>query len=111
APPPAALPAAAPTPIPAATAAMVTPPSPSPPVVVSSDKFAAAGIPFISDKVRASLASDYAPAADFKAFSLNIGGFNPFVTAPPRQEAAKSAAVEQGQKHAQAAEAPRKFEI
>src|SRR5439155_1042118 len=74
APPAAALPAAAPTPVPAATAAMVPPPSP--PMVISSDKFAAASIPFISDKVRASLASDYAPAADFKAFSLNIGGFN-----------------------------------
>jgi len=111
APPPAALPAAAPTPIPAATAAMVPPPSPSPPVVVSSDKFAAAGIPFISDKVRASLASDYAPAADFKAFSLNIGGFNAFVTAQPSEEAAKSAAVEQCQKHADAAQSPRKCEL
>ena len=111
APPPAALPAAAPTPIPAATAAMVPPPSPSPPVVVSSDKFAAAGIPFISDKVRASLASDYAPAADFKAFSLNIGGFNAFVTAQPSEEAAKSAAVEQCQKRADAAQSPRKCEL
>ena len=111
APPPAALPAAAPTPIPAATAAMVPPPSSSPPVVVSSDKFAAAGIPFISDKVRASLASDYAPAADFKAFSLNIGGFNAFVTAQPSEEAAKSAAVEQCQKHADAAQSPRKCEL
>src|SRR5439155_952046 len=108
APPPAALPAAAPTPIPAATAAMVPPPSPSPPVVVSSDKFAAAGIPFISDKVRASLASDYPPAADFKAFSLNIGGFNAFVTAQPSEEAGKSAAVEQFQKGADAAASPRK---
>ena len=111
APPPAALPAAAPTPIPAATAARVPPPSPSPPVVASSDKFAAAGIPFISDKVRASLASDYAPAADFKAFSLNIGGFNAFVTAQPSEEAAKSAAVEQCQKHADAAQSPRKCEL
>src|SRR5437867_1355458 len=111
APPPAALPSAAPTPIPAATAAMVPQPSPSPPVVVSSDKFAAAGIPFISDKVRASLASDYAPAADFKAFSLNIGGVNAFVTAQPSEEAAKSAAVEQCQKHADAAQSPRKCEL
>ncbi len=110
-PPAAALPAAAPTPVPAATAAMVPPPSPSPPMVVSSEKFAAASIPFISDKVRASLASDYAPAADFKAFSLNIGGFNAFVTAQPSEEAAKSAAVEQCQKRADAAQSPRKCEL
>jgi len=104
---------AAPTsvPSPAPSAAAAPPPSPSPPVVVSSDKFAAAGIPFISDKVRASLASDYAPAADFKAFSLNIGGFNAFVTAQPSEEAAKSAAVEQCQKHADAAQSPRKCEL
>jgi hypothetical protein len=80
-------------------------------MVVSSDKFAAASIPFISDKVRASLASDYAPAADFKAFSLNIGGFNAFVTAQPSEEAAKSAAVEQCQKRADAAQSPRKCEL
>jgi class 3 adenylate cyclase len=106
-----ALPAAAPTPASAATAAMVPPPSPSPPMVVSSEKFAAASIPFISDKVRASLASDYAPAADFKAFSLNIGGFNAFVTAQPSEEAAKSAAVEQCQKRADAVQSPRKCEL
>ncbi|MEH2494456.1 class 3 adenylate cyclase [Bradyrhizobium sp. AZCC 1678] len=84
---------------------------PSPPMVVSSEKFAAASVPFISDKVRASLASDYTPAADFKAFSLNIGGFNAFVTAQPSEEAAKSAAVEQCQKRADAAQSPRKCEL
>jgi len=105
----AASPAPAASPTPAAKAAV--PPSPSPPMVVSSDKFAAANIPFISDKVRASLASDYAPAADFKALSLNIGGFNAFVTAQPSEEAAKSAAVEQCQKRADAAQSPRKCEL
>ncbi|HEY3145331.1 MAG TPA: hypothetical protein VGJ75_03225 [Dongiaceae bacterium] len=101
---------AAATPAPAAT---VAPPAPSPslPMVVSSEKFATASIPFISDKVRASLASDYAPAADFKAFSLNIGGFNAFVTAQPSEEAAKSAAVEQCQKRADTAQSPRKCEL
>jgi class 3 adenylate cyclase len=105
----AALPAAVPAPVPAATAAMVPPPSP--PMAVSSDKFGAASIPFISDKVRATLASDYAPAADFKAFSLNVGGLNAFVTAQPSEEAAKSAAVEQCQKRADAAQSPRKCEL
>jgi hypothetical protein len=105
----AALPAAVPAPVPAATAAMVPPPSPL--MAVSSDKFGAASIPFISDKVRATLASDYAPAADFKAFSLNVGGLNAFVTAQPSEEAAKSAAVEQCQKRADAAQSPRKCEL
>jgi adenylate cyclase len=105
APPAPALPAAA-APATAAAAA-----SPSPPMVVSSEKLAAASIPFISDKVRATLASDYAPAADFKAFSLNVGGLNAFVTAQPSEEAAKSAAVEQCQKRADAAQSPRKCEL
>jgi adenylate cyclase len=90
---------------------MVPPPSPSPPMVVSSERFAAANIPFISDKTRTTLASDYAPAADFKAFALNIGGLNAFVTAQPSEEAAKSAAVEQCQKRADAAQSPRKCEL
>ena len=102
----AALPAAVPAPVPAAMA-----PSPSSPMAISSDKFGAAGIPFISDKVRATLVSDYAPAADFKAFSLNVGGFNAFVTGQPNEEAAKSAAVEQCQKRADTAQSPRKCEL
>jgi adenylate cyclase len=105
-PPAAALPAAAPAP-----AAAAPPSSSSPPMAVSSEKFAAASIPFISDKARASLASDYAPAADFKAFALNVGGFSAFVTAQPSEEAAKSAAMEQCQKRADAAQSPRKCEL
>jgi adenylate cyclase len=100
---------AAPPPAPAITAVAAA--APSSPTVVSSDKFAAGNIPFISDKSRAALASDYAPAGDFKAFSLNIGGFNAFVTAQPNEEAAKSAAVEQCQKRADAAQSPRKCEL
>src|SRR6187551_3401314 len=103
---PPAIAAAAPTP--AATAA---PSSPSSPMVVSSEKFGVANIPFIGDKTRATLASDYAPAADFKAFSLNIGGFNAFVVGQPSEEAAKSAAVEQCQKRADTAQSPRKCEL
>ena len=99
------------SPLRAAAKAAVPAPSASPPMVVSSEKFAAANIPFIGDKVRATLASDYAPAADFKAFALNVGGFNAFVTAQPSEEAAKSAAVEQCQKRADAAQSPRKCEL
>jgi class 3 adenylate cyclase len=99
---------AAAAPAPAATGA---PSPPSSPMVVSSEKFAAANIPFIGDKARATLASDYAPAADFKALSLNIGGFNAFVVGQPSEEAAKSAAVEQCQKRADTAQSPRKCEL
>ncbi|KRR16004.1 addiction module protein [Bradyrhizobium jicamae] len=104
--------AAVPAPVPAAKAPeRPLPQPPSPSVVASADKFAAASIPFISDKARASLATDYAPAADFKAFALNVGGFSAFVTAQPSEEAARSAAVEQCQKRAEAAQSPRKCEL
>jgi class 3 adenylate cyclase len=106
----AAAPATSAPAVPAAKAA-VPAPSVLPPMAVSSEKFAAANVPFIGDKVRATLASDYAPAADFKAFSLNIGGFNAFVIAQPSEEAAKSAAMEQCQKRADAAQSPRKCEL
>ena len=55
--------------------------------------------------------TDYVPAADFKAFSLNVGGFSAFVTGQPSEEAAKSAAVEQCQKRADTAQSPRKCEL
>ena len=45
--------------------------------------------PSSATRPRATLATDYAPAADFKAFSLNVGGFNAFVTGQPSEEAAK----------------------
>ncbi|HMM89365.1 adenylate/guanylate cyclase domain-containing protein [Bradyrhizobium sp.] len=77
----------------------------------SSDKLATGNIPFVSDKVRAALVSDYVPAAGFKAFSLNIGGFSASVTGQPSEEAAKLAAVEQCQKRADSAQSPRKCEL
>lgn len=104
-------PAAVPTPAPAPTAvAAAGPPSLSPPAA-SSDKLAAGNIPFIGDRARAGLASDYVPAADFKALSLNIAGFSAFVTGQPSEEAAKLAAVEQCQKRADSAQSPRKCEL
>jgi adenylate cyclase len=51
------------------------------------------------------------PAADFKAVSLNVGGFSAFVTGQVSEEAAKTAAVEQCQKRADAAQSPRKCEL
>ena len=102
-----------PTPAPAPTTASSAPPSPtpSPPMIVSTEKFVASTLPFVSERTRTTLANEYAPAADFKAFSLNVGGFSAFVTAQPSEEAAKSAAVEQCQKRADAAQSPRKCEL
>ena len=117
--PPAASPspsvAAVPTPTPMpAKQASATPPSSIPsasPIVVSTDKFAAMTVPFISDRARTALASEYVPAGDHKAFALNLGGFSAFVIGQPSEEAARSAAVEQCQKRADAAQSPRKCEL
>jgi class 3 adenylate cyclase len=100
----------APTPMPAAKTAASTPAS-SPSMMVSAEKFAAANVPFIGDKPRATLTTDYVPAADFKAVSLNVGGFSAYVTGQPSEEAAKSAAMEQCQKRADSAQSPRKCEL
>jgi class 3 adenylate cyclase len=113
APPPAPTPAptAAPSPAPNAATSPPAPPAPSPPPIGSTEKFLAANVPFVSDKTRTALASEYAGATDFKAFSLNIGGFSASVTAQPSEDAARTAAVEQCQKRADAAQSPRKCEL
>jgi hypothetical protein len=86
--------------------------SPSPPSPPPSDgRFAAEAVPFVGDRARLALAKEYAPATDYKAFALNIIGNNAFVTGQPNEEAAKSAALDQCQKHADAMQSPRKCEI
>jgi class 3 adenylate cyclase len=100
------------TPSPAAKAAEPAPPlASSPPAIASDEKFVAASVPFISDRTRGTLASDYAPVGDFKAFSLNVGGFTGFVTGQSSEQAAKIGALEQCQKRADAAGSPRKCEL
>ena len=112
-PPPLAATVPSPAPVPAKEASATAPPPPpsSRPVVVSTEKFAASNVPFISDRARTTLTSEYVPAADFKAFSLNLGGFSAFVTGQANEEAARIAAVEQCQKRADAAQSPRKCEL
>ena len=102
-----------PTPLPTPTkqASAAPPPASSPPIVVSTEKFAATNVPFISDRARTVLTNEYVPAGDYKAFSLNLGGFSAFVVGQPSEEAARSAAVEQCQKRADAAQSPRKCEL
>jgi class 3 adenylate cyclase len=111
APAPAATPAPvlAPPPAPPTTAAPAPPASPPP--IASSEKFAADTMPFVSDRTRVALSSEYAPAGDYKALATNITGFNAFVIAQPSEEAAKSAALDQCQKKADAGQSPRKCEL
>jgi adenylate cyclase len=103
---PAPAPTAAPAPAPASKAA-----TSSPPPIGSTEKFSITNIPFVSEKTRVTLGNEYAPPADFKAFALNVGGFSGWVTGQPNEEAAKTAAVEQCQKHADAVQSPRKCEL
>jgi class 3 adenylate cyclase len=105
---PAVSPSVTPTPAPVPAAAA---PAPSPPPIASSDKFAAETMPFVSDRIRVALSNDYAPAKDNKALAVNITGTHDFATGRPSEEAAKSAALEQCQKKADAIQSPRKCEI
>jgi class 3 adenylate cyclase len=109
-PPQIATPIPASTPTPAAKAA-AAPPPPAPPPIPSSERFAVESTPFIGDRARSALTSEYLPATDHKAFALNITGTNAFVTAQPSEEVAQSMALEQCQKRAEAIQSPRKCEI
>jgi adenylate cyclase len=109
-PPQIATPIPASTPTPAAKAA-AAPPPPAPPPIPSSERFAVESTPFIGDRARSALTSEYLPATDHKAFALNITGTNAFVTAQPSEEVAQSMAIEQCQKRAEAIQSSRKCEI
>jgi class 3 adenylate cyclase len=102
----------APTPSVAPTmAAPASSPPPSPPPLPSGEKFAAETMPFVTDRTRLTWATEYAAASDHKAIALNINGFIAPVTGQPNEETAKSAALEQCQKKADAVQSPRKCEI
>jgi class 3 adenylate cyclase len=105
---PPANPVAAPTP---AMAPPALPPSASPQSAPPGEKFAAETVPFVSDRVRVILASEYATAADYKAFALNVNGVNEFVGGQSNEDAARNAALERCQKKAEAVQSPRKCEI
>jgi class 3 adenylate cyclase len=105
-------PAPSPPATPAPTSAKAAPPqAPSPPPISPGEKFAADTVPFVGDRIRLALANEYAPAADYKAFALNVTGTNGFATAQPNEDAAKNAALEQCQRRADALQSPRKCEI
>jgi class 3 adenylate cyclase len=99
--------ASAPTPVAAPTPAAPAPPPLSPP----GDEFAAETVPFVSNKTRITWAAEYAAASDHKALALNISGMIAPVSGQPNEEVAKSMALDQCQKKAEAVQSPRKCEI
>ena len=82
-------------------------PSPEP----SGEKFIAGSIPFVLDKTRTTWAAEYATGSDHKAFALNINGTFAAVTGQPSDEIAKSMAIAECQKKADAIQSPRKCEV
>lgn len=105
------MPTPTPMTIPTATPMAAASPMPMPSSTATAGKFAAELVPFVSERVRAYLASDYSAAADFKAFALNVGGFSGSALNQPNEEIARSMAVEQCQKRADAAQSPRRCEL
>ncbi|MFK4511511.1 adenylate/guanylate cyclase domain-containing protein [Bradyrhizobium daqingense] len=94
-----------------AGAAMAPMPAPSPSVAPMASKFSADSVPFINERVRNFLADDYATSGDYKAFALNVGGFTGSALNQPSEDAARSMAIEQCQKRADAAQSPRRCEL
>jgi adenylate cyclase len=97
---------------PASPAVAATPPSPlslSP--ASSGDRLTPESVPFIGERARRELASEYAGVGGYKAFALNINGINSFVTGQPNEEAARTAAIEQCQRRAEAIQSPRRCEL
>src|ERR1700724_349496 len=105
------LPPAAPIPSPVPTTAAPAPPPSASPSGPLSEKFAAETVPFVSNRTRLALSNEYAPASDHKAFALNVTGTYAIATSQQNEELAKSTALEQCQKKADAVQSPRKCEI
>jgi adenylate cyclase len=125
---PAAVAAAAPTPAATTPAPVVTPPpalpatpapvlerAATPPLAPPSpaaqgEKLVLDTIPFVSERMRATLANEYVPAADHKALAISTGPIG-FVTSQQSDEVAKNAAFDLCQKRAETFQPPRKCEI
>ena len=95
----------------AATVATPIAPSSSSPALPAGEKFAAESVPFVFDRTRAVLANEYVAAAEPKALALNLNGLIGMASSAASEEAAKSAALDQCQKRADAIHSPRKCEI
>ncbi|MFO1110394.1 MAG: adenylate/guanylate cyclase domain-containing protein [Bradyrhizobium sp.] len=108
---PSASSASAPTPTKVASSPTPTaqPSLPSP--TQKGEKLAPETMPFVGNRTRTALASEYVPAADFKAIATTINGINAYVVGQPSEEAARTTALDQCQKRADAGNVPRKCEI
>jgi class 3 adenylate cyclase len=102
---------AAPSPSASVTATIPAPSGPSSQPKPSGLTLAANTVPFITDRTRLNLANDYVPASDYKALALNLNGVNGMSVAQPSEEAARTAALEQCSKRADAIQSPRKCEV
>jgi len=103
-------PSPTPTSMPIQTAAATPAPIQSSPPV-STGKIAVDTVPFIGERQRGFLKNEYASAGDYKAYALNIGGFFGSGLNQPSEEAARTAALDQCQKRAEAAQSPRRCEL
>ncbi len=83
--------------------------APSSPVP-QAEKLVLETIPFLSNRIRVTLANDYVPAADHKALAISTGPIG-FVTNQQNDEAARSAALDLCQKRADSFQPPRKCDI
>jgi adenylate cyclase len=102
----------APAPLPPAKAAApAAPSSAAPPTTPAVEKFAAEAVPFVGDRARFRMASEYVLAAGDKALALTISGVNAIAVGQPNEDAARTAALEQCQKYADAVQPSRKCEI
>jgi class 3 adenylate cyclase len=95
-------PSLAPSPSPTPTQAALAPQPPGPSAIPNGDNFSPANVPFISDRVRVTLANEYVGGADFKAFAMNNLGVPGFAVGQSTEEAAKNAALDQCQKRSDA---------
>ncbi|MGX4768564.1 adenylate/guanylate cyclase domain-containing protein [Bradyrhizobium guangdongense] len=101
-----------PTPISAPTQIAAATPAPIPSTPPASNgKFPVDAVPFIGERQRSFLSSEYSAAGDYKAFALSIGGFTGASINQPNEESARNAALDQCQKRAEAAQSPRRCEL
>jgi hypothetical protein len=102
-------PASSPSPTPTQSAQTTLPPGPPP--IQAGERMVATAVPFVSERVHAALANEFLPGADYKAFALNLNGYNGSAVGQASEDAAKNAALDQCRKRAEAAQSPRPCEL
>lgn len=99
-----------PTPTQAAQEPQVAP-SPAPQPAPASGNFSPEDVPFIANRVRLSLANEYASGAEYKAFAINNLGVPGIAIGQPDEEAARTAALDQCQQRSDATGRGRRCEL